>query len=214
MTDEPRAQLTPPPAWKQHDLLVVAVAAALLIAGSLIYRVLIRPSVVEFSRDGLRFERPTGFFPPVNVEEPVSSLSGLGGLAPSRSAPDPQTRYHKMYRTPDGPLMALEVRVDRRPEYQGLAIVLQQARRQRYGEYLWTAAADEREVGERAWLRNEFQYAIKATKDDAPQVATGIEYATVNDDRLYVVTVHGTEAEARRLESLVMSTLEVSQAGK
>jgi hypothetical protein len=58
-------------------------------------------------------------------------------------------------------------------------------------------------------LRTEFQYAIKATEGDAPQVATGIEYATLNASGLYVVTVHGTEAEARRLESLVLSTLTV-----
>ena len=91
--------------------------------------------------------------------------------------------------------------------------MLQQARRQRYGEYLWTAAAGEREVNGHAWLRTEFQYAVKATVDDAPQVATAIEYATVNDDRLYVVTVHGTEAQARRLEAIVQASLELIRAG-
>lgn len=216
MTDAaPRSTAeAPPPIWKRHDLLVLAVAAALLLAGALAYRVLIRPELIAFEHRGLRFERPTGYFPPQDIEVPPSSLAGLAAIAPSTPAPAaPSTRFHKLYKTPEGPLVALEVLVDRRPDYQGVAMVLQQARRLRYGEYLWTARADEREVNGHAWLRTEFQYAVKATDDDAPQVATAVEYATVNDDLLYVVTVHGTEEEARRLESLVQTSLELSRTG-
>ncbi len=212
--DAPR----PPSLWHRHDLLVVVVATALLVAGAFIYRKLVEPKMVEFSHAGLTFQRPTGFFPPVDVDAPATSFGGLGGLgglaAQGSTAAQPATvRYHKLYKTPAGPLVALEVLIDRKPLYRGLGIVLQQARRQRYGEFLWVADAEDRNVGGAAWARTEFQYATKATQDDAPQVATGIEYATVNGDRLYVVTVHGTTPEAMRLESLIQTTLTLGAGG-
>jgi len=203
-----------PPAWQRHDALVVAVAAVLLVIGAIAYRALTRPALVAFSQSGLRFERPNGFFPPEDVDVPTSSLAGLGGLAEPGAPASKSSRYHKLYKTPDGPLIGLEVLIERRPDYQGLAIVLQQARKLRYGEYMWTADAGEVELRSHIWQRTEFQYAVKATADDAPQVATGIEYATVNGDRLYVVTLHGTEREARRLESFVRPTLELTSAEK
>lgn len=201
----------PPSSWHRYDLMVLVVAAALLVCGAMVYRGMTRPDMVEFSQDGLRFLRPTGYFPPEDVPPPPRALAGLDGLASdaaTREAPAPP-RTHKRYKTPEGPLIALEVLIDRPPEYRGLAIVLQQDRRARYGEYLWNASSSERDLSGVQWLRTEFQYAIKATEGDAPQVATGIEYATLNASGLYVVTVHGTEAEARRLESLVLSTLTV-----
>ncbi len=206
----------PPSLWHRHDLLVVVVATALLVAGAFIYRKLVEPKMVEFSHAGLTFQRPTGFFPPVDIEAPATSFGGLAGLADrgDTAAQPAPPRYHKLYKTPAGPLVALEVRIDRKPTYRGLGIVLQQARRQRYGEFLWVANAEDRDVGGAAWARTEFQYATKAAQDDAPQVATGIEYAAVNGDRLYVVTVHGTRPEAIRLESLVQTTLTLGAGGK
>lgn len=206
----------PPSLWHRHDLIVVVVATALWVAGALIYRKLVEPKMVEFSQAGLTFQRPTGFFPPVDVEAPATSFGGLGGLAAraDTTAQPATVRYHKLYKTPAGELVALEVLIDRKPRYRGLSIVLQQARRQRYGEFLWVADAEDREVSGAAWARTEFQYATKVAQDDAPQVATGIEYATVNGDRLYVVTVHGTRPEAMRLESLVQTTLMVGTGGK
>jgi len=212
MTGEPASPTDRPPAYLRHDLIVLAVAGLLITVGGVAYHDLSRPKLVPFARDGLQLRRPAGFFPPVTVEEPPTALAGLSELAPP--TPTPATAaatFHQMYRTPDGPLIGLEIAIERRPGYQGIGIVLQQTRRQRYGAYLWMATTSHREIHGRDWLRTTFRYATKATETDAPAVATGIEYATVSGGRLYAVTVHGTPAQAQRLEQLVLTTLNITQ---
>lgn len=203
-----------PSALVRHDAIVVAVALVLLVLGSAMYRSLSAVKLVPLAVHGLSMQRPAGLLPPLEVEVPGSALGALAptgdGEAPDAPADDGEgLPYHKLYKSPDGALLGLEISVDDKPDYRGLTMWLQLSRQTRYGEYHWTAASSEVTVDGRAWQRAEFQYAVKATEDDAPQVATGIEYATVNDGRLYVVTVHGTQAEARQWEDLVLSTLEL-----
>jgi hypothetical protein len=195
-----------PTAWQRHDLVVVAVVAALFVAGAFAHRRLVAPTLTELAQDGLRMSRPTGYFPPEDVPPAATSLAAFAGVGGDNAVPTPP-RFHKLYRTPAGPLMALEIRIEAAPAYRGLGIVLQQSRHDRYGDTLWVASSDERRVGDRARLRTEFRYATRTAPGDAPQIATGIEYAALNGGRLYVVTAHGSESEARRLESLALSTL-------
>ncbi len=202
-----------PPAWLRHDLLVVAVAAALFFAGALAYGVLLEPTMGRFSQDGLSFAKPQIFLPPQPVTVEESTFGGLGGLAPEGADQPAQDtdEFHKIWRRVGFPMMALEVRIAPKPQFRGLDLVLQTSRRARYGKYLWDADTGTREMGGVEWERAEFHYATAAAEDDAPRVAVGIEYATVNGDRMYVVTVHGTAEEARRLEEVVLSTLTIEK---
>jgi hypothetical protein len=56
------------------------------------------------------------------------------------------------------------------------------------------------ELGGREWIRTRFSYAFKPSEEDAPALATGIEYACVNGDKMFVVTAHGSEAKVAELE--------------
>jgi hypothetical protein len=198
-----------PSFWLRHDLVVVAIAAVLLIAGALSHRRLTAPTMTRFVHRGLAFERPARLLgPPTDVAVPPSVLTGLSGVVGEGDrGPAAPERFHKTF--PYGPLMRLEVLIDRRPAYKGLATWLKLARQTRYGDYLWFASAAVRTINGREWHRVEFVYAVEATAGDAPQIATGVEYATVNEDSIYVVTMHGTAGEAAWLESQILGTLSV-----
>ena len=83
--------------------------------------------------------------------------------------------------------MRLEVRIDHRPVYKNWRGALSLARVSRYGDTYWTANSLERSVGGREWVETQFRYAFTAYSGDSPKVATGIEYATLNGDLLYVL---------------------------
>ena len=110
------------------------------------------------------------------------------------------------------PLARLEVMIVPQPALRSVSTWLAFERRTRYGQFYWTAQSDTITVGAREWFRTVFEYATSPAPNDAPQVATGIEYAAVNDGRLYVVTVHGTEQQADLLEGQIHPTLSVGSA--
>jgi hypothetical protein len=85
--------------------------------------------------------------------------------------------------------------------------VLSFERHNRFGELYRMLDGDTVAIAGRDWLRTRFQYAWKEDKGDAPETATGIEYAIAAGERLYVVTLHGSDASTRWLEKLVASTL-------
>jgi hypothetical protein len=207
----------PPPAWQRDDLLVIGVALFLLAAGGLVHRVMTAPARVAVARLGLRFERPARLLPPVEVDAPRLGLAALTAgapgdapaTAPTGREPPPGAALpiHEVYQSPDSPLTRLELLIDRRPDYRGLTMWLQLARQTRYGQYHHTVRTDTRLLRGHDWQVAEFQYAVAASEADAPQVATGIELATVNGGLLYIVTVHGTPDQVRPLEEMIVDTL-------
>ncbi|RMH44254.1 MAG: hypothetical protein D6689_02885 [Deltaproteobacteria bacterium] len=207
----PSAAERPPSIWHRHDLIVVAAAAVLFAAGAAAHARLVEPDLIEFSRDGLSVRRPGGLLPPAPVPPAASPLARLadgGDGGPHAPA------FHQRWSSPDGPLMAFEVRIAPRPAFRGLGVVLQAERAARYGDMVWVADSRTVELGGTQWLRSEFRYAVKPTEWAAPQIATGIEYAAVNGDRLYVVTAHGTPEQARYLERVALSTLRLGPGGQ
>jgi hypothetical protein len=64
-------------------------------------------------------------------------------------------------------------------------------------------------VAGKEWLRSDFAYAFKKSDDDTPRVASAVEYATVNNENLYVVTVHGPSDQVKRLERAVLGTVQL-----
>ena len=61
----------------------------------------------------------------------------------------------------------------------------------------------------RDWVRTQYRYPFKGSPKDQPVIATAIELATLNGRLMYIVTVHGDEKTARRLEALLVPTLRV-----
>jgi hypothetical protein len=179
-----------PPAqgwFLEHDGLVTLVAVLLLLSGWFSYRQVTAQELATFDRQGLTFTYPKGWFPndpapdafPVNV---------------SFAALEATTR--------------VEVRISKKPAFDGpLESVLDLTRSQRYGELYKKVASDKRTVSGKEWLRSEFVYAFKKTDDDSPRLAQAVEYATVNNENLYVVTIHGPSDRVRDLEHEVLGTV-------
>ena len=104
----------------------------------------------------------------------------------------------------------LEIVVDELPAWSNLVTGLELDRRTRWGELYATAATEVRAIAGHDWLRTRYEYAYVAAKGDPPSVATAVEYATVDRDHLYVVTLRGAPGTLRELEATTVPSLRVA----
>ena len=200
-------EVVPPPMWQRHDLLVVVAALLLFAAGAAAHRVLAAPALVPVDELGLRVARPKNWLAPVKVEPPAAGLAaGVDRSASPR--PGPVLR-HVVYQSAVAATARLEIRIAERPVSAPLKSALVLGRISRYGDSFTPAESTERTIGGRDWIRTQYRYPFKAAPGDAPVIATAIELATLNGQLMYVVTVHGDEKTARRLEALLVPTLKV-----
>jgi len=197
----------PPSVVAQHDLAVVIAALLLLAIGGLAYHSLTTPVMTTWEQHGLAFRWPGSWL----AGEPLPQRPGRL-LAEAAAPPRPagELPFHEVYSYAADADLRIEVRVDRRPSYGNLRGVLSFERHNRFGELYRMLDGDTVAIAGRDWLRTRFQYAWKEDKGDAPETATGIEYAIAAGERLYVVTLHGSDASTRWLEKLVASTLRVT----
>jgi len=198
----------PPSAVAQHDLAVVIGALALLAAGGLAYHSLTTPSMSAWEEHGLHLEWPGSWLPGEPLAERPGRLLADDG-AQTGGAAGAELPFHEVFSYAADPDLRVEVRVEQRPAYGNLRGVLSFERHNRYGELYRMLSGDSVTIGGRDWLRTRFQYAWKAEKSDAPETAVGIEYAIAAGDRLYVVTLHGSDEATRWLERLIPPTLRV-----
>jgi len=170
-----------------HDGLVTVFAMLLLLAGWASYRKVTEQKTATFDRQGLTFTYPAGWFPDDATPEafPVSV---------SFAAIEPTTH--------------VDVRISKKPAFDGpIESVLDLNRSRQYGELYKKFTTDKKTVAGKEWLRSDFSYAFKKSDDDTPRVAWGVEYATVNNENLYVVTIHGPEGQVKSLERDVLGTV-------
>ncbi len=179
----PRAQ-----GWfLEHEGLVTIGAIVLLFAGWFAYSSVTEEKDATFARQGLTFAYPAGWFPTDPEPEAFPVDVSFAGL-------DPTTR--------------LEVRISKKPAFDGpIESVLDLSRSRRYGELYKKLTTTTQTVGSREWLRSDFAYAFKKSEDDSPRVAWAVEYAALNNENLYVVTVHGPEGDVTKLERDVLGTV-------
>jgi hypothetical protein len=167
--------------FARHDLAVVVVALLALVIFAAIHRAMAAPPVAHLSRLGLTLTYPATF-----VGEPggdtLPSLTTLSSV--------------------DEPGLGLAIKVDSKPIFDGpLDSALEFERAQAYGSMYQNLGHRHRNVLGHDWFRTEFAYAYKTTPADAPRVAWAVEYATVNGDRLYIVTLHGERDRVHDLEA-------------
>ena len=173
--------------FMEHDGLVSAVAAVLLLVGWFTYRQMTVQKKATFDRHGLTFTYPAGWFP--NDPSPEAFP-----VAVSFSAIEPTTR--------------VEVRISKKPAFDGpIESIVELNRSTQYGELYRKFDPSTRNVGGKEWLRTEFVYAFKKSETDSPRIASGVEYSAMNNENLYVVTIHGPEGEVKGLERDVLGTL-------
>jgi hypothetical protein len=209
-------EILPPPAWHRHDLLVIVLAALLLGGGLVVQRALVAPSLLPIDQLGLRLERPAAWLPARRIGPPTAGLAahigGSGdGAAPAHVevAAVRRRTHHVFYQSAIEPTARIEVRISERSEGGDLRSALLLGRMSRHGDSHWAAGSTERTMGGRDWIRTRYRYPFKVSEGDAPVIATAIEFATVNGQLMYVVTLHGSDQTARRLERLIVPTLAV-----
>jgi S1-C subfamily serine protease len=193
----------------QHDLAVIIAAGLLLAIGGTLYHSLTRPTMTTWEQHGLRFEWPGSWL----AGEPLPARPGrllAGGDERADGASADELPYHEVYSYAADDHLRIEVRIDRRPTYGNLRGVLSFERHNRYGELYRMLDGNTVGIGGRDWLRTRFQYAWKEDKSDAPETAVGIEYSIAAGEKLYSVTLHGSDTATRWLEQLVAPTLHVS----
>lgn len=195
--EPPDPKLRPPSAFIRYDLAVILLAAVMLTAGTFTYRSLTAVTLQRLETRGLSLGRPTALLPPIELDPPGSETAGDGTPLP----------YHVEYQSPTSPLMRLEILVERRPEFNNLQASRALDRVSRYGEIYWAEPSETVKIAGRNWLRTRFRYGHKANAFDSPEVATGVEFATLNGGLVYVVTAHGTPDEADELADLIAPTL-------
>jgi hypothetical protein len=171
----------------EHDGIVTVAAMVLLLLGFLSYRQVTAQQLATFDRQGLTFTYPKGWFPNDPTPEAFP-------VAVSFAAIDPTTK--------------VEVHVSKKPAFDGpIESVLDLSRSRQYGELYKKFSTEKRTIAGKEWLRSDFSYAFKKSDDDTPRVASAVEYATVNNENLYVVTIHGPSDKVRGLEHDVLGTV-------
>jgi hypothetical protein len=207
----PLVELSLPTSRQNHDILVLAVVLVLFAGGVLLQRRLSTPALLPTNELGLHVSRPAGWLPARRVGAPTA---GLAAPDPDDARPRPADAaaglpYHVVIQSALDPTARLEIRIAERPTTGNLRSALVLQRVSRHGEALWAADSADRTIGGRDWVRTAYRYTYKGSKTDAPRIATGIEYATINGRLLYTVTLHGSAATAPRLEALLVPTLAV-----
>lgn len=204
-----------PSVWQRFDLGVIIFALAIFAGGVLAHRSFTLPDLMTFERGRLVFERPAGWLPGVRPADEQVALADTGpgfGRAPAPMAAETPADFHIVYASPWDARLRLEVRISEPPTYKNLSGALAVARMARYGEYYWVRASKMHSIAKRDWLRTEFRYAFKANKAGTPEIADAIEYAIVDDDHLYQVTVHGDPGDMGEIDRLLRETLRVQVA--
>jgi hypothetical protein len=206
----PAAPRRPPP-WQRHDLLVVGCAALVALGGGLAHHQLTIPTVTRFERLGLALDRPAGWPRPTAVPAPPLRLAPDAPLDQPAAAAAPP--FHVVFRSPLDPLVTLELEVEARGDLDNPRAAIALARAARYGESYWADESENHNHGGRDWVRTRFRYATKVAHGAPPVLGTGIEYAAVAADRLYLVTFHGGDDEVEALEELIAPSLVIGAPG-
>jgi hypothetical protein len=198
----------PPGAFRTQDLLAALVTVLLILSGALLYRALAEPALLKENLAGIDLERPAAWLPfravPVAPEPLALTIDGESQQRPARRT------IHLISQSPIASVDRIELRVEPRPVYKNWRGVLSLFRVGRYGDTYWTAQSAQVGINGREWVRTEFRYAYVAYAGDSPKLATGIEYATLVSNMLYVVTFHGDRKSAHVLSELVRPTLVVN----
>jgi protease PrsW len=183
------------PAILRHDLIVVAVALALMLAGWTASRSLGQTELATFSRRGLSVSYPAGWFPSDPGEGEFPAIV--------------------TFRSTSTAAEWLEIELEARPLVDGaLVSVLDLERSQRFGEYYKKFAGSPRVIDGREWLRTEYVHAFIAAEGDSPQVLHGIDYALVGGDTLYIVAVHAPADRVGHLEHQILSSISMKKKPK
>ncbi|MBP9086820.1 MAG: trypsin-like peptidase domain-containing protein [Kofleriaceae bacterium] len=194
--------------YHQHDIFVLLFAVGIMIAAGRLHRRMVTPPVKQFSERGLSFNRSTAWLNP----EPVAPVAAR--LLRTWEPPaKPATAYHVAF-TAMADAAHFEVFIDDAPPWSNVVTGLEIDRRTRWGELYALTGSKVIAIKGHDWLRTEYTYAHATEHGDAPTVDSAVEYATVDRERIYVVSFFGSSNAIAAMESVTAPTLQVeSQTG-
>ncbi len=188
---------TKPGFFSRHDISVILVGLAILTIGLIIDHTLAQPPTRRFDQFGLSFDRPAIFLPAIAANDPATEQTAEGTALP----------FHVTYQSPHDPTLRLEVLIAPRPSFNNLRAARALDRASIYGEMMWQKGSTNVNIQGRNWLRSDLRYAFVPGEFNQPQLASAIEFATLNGSLLYVVTLHGNESAALELANEVRPSL-------
>jgi S1-C subfamily serine protease len=188
--------------YQRLDGLVLVAALTIVIAASVAYRTLVTPPAVLFEERGLSFLRSSAWLPPEPVAPIAARIHRGDNLRPSKGLP-----YHAAFESALEDDVRMEVQISEHPRWSNLVTGLEIERRTRWGELYRGEVSTARTIGGHDWLRTPFRHAFVGEKTKDPRVGTGLEYAGMDRDQLYVITFFGSPEQLAVLEKTVVPTL-------
>ena len=203
--------------YQRLDLLVVLCAVGLIVLAGWFHASLVTPPNQTFPEHGqpdhgLTFEHSAAWFAPEAMPMPAPRIvhEVVGGAV----SPKHDTLYHVELTSTRDPQAKIEVLVDKKPAWSNIVTGLELDRRTRWGELYNFDDSSVRAVAGHDWLRTAYRYAHVPDKGDVPRIDRAVEYATVDREQIYVVTLFGTPEELELTEDVVAPSLRVqSQTG-
>ena len=191
--------------YHRHDIAVLLIALVIIVVAGRVHRALITPPTKTFDVRGLSFEHSQAWLDP----EPLAPSPPRIVRDPTGQLPSSGSVYNVALTSSLGTDARIEVLIDKKPAWSNVVTGLELDRRTRWGELYTLDDSTIESIEDHDWLRTAYRYAHAAMKGDVPRIDRAIEYATIDRDQLYVVTLFGTPAELVRIERVVAPTLRV-----
>ncbi len=202
--------------YHRHDLVVLLAALIIIVVAGRIHRDLVTAPTVTFPEHeqdqeaiarGLTFQHSAAWLKTEKLPPwPPRIARDATGQPPKAG-----TAYYAALNSSVDPNARIEIFIDKRPAWTNIVTGLELDRRQRWGELYTLDSSTVEEIEDQNWLRTAYRYAHAPEKGDVPRVDRAIEYATVDRDQIYVVTLFGREQELSQIEKVVAPTLRTPQ---
>jgi S1-C subfamily serine protease len=196
--------------YHRHDILVLLLAFVIIVIMGRVHERLITPPSEPFSERGLTFSHSTAWLKP----EALPMIAPRLVRDPSGAAPTKDDNVFHVEMAAIGSNAKIEVLIDKKPAWSNIVTGLELDRRSRWGELYTLDDSSVRSIAGHDWLRTAYRYAHVAEKGDEPRVDHAVEYATIDREQIYVLTIFGTPDELSQIEDVVAPSLRVqSQTG-
>ncbi|HEX3476769.1 MAG TPA: serine protease [Kofleriaceae bacterium] len=196
--------------YQRHDIVVLVIALVIIMVAGRFHSQLVTPALVPFepgADHGLTFQHPRGWL--VSPAEPPPAPRLVHEVSPAAGRPAGAPYRVELTSTAD-PGARIEVMIDKKPAWSNIVTGLDLDRRTRWGELYALDDSSVRSVEDHQWLRTAYRFAHVQDKGDVPRIDHALEYATIDREQIYVITLFGSPAEIDQLEASVVPTLRVA----
>jgi S1-C subfamily serine protease len=196
--------------YQRHDILVLVIAFVIILVAGRVHERIVTPPTQPFDpggEHGLSFEHPRGWLATVDGALPSPRIAHE--TAPSSGKPSTTLVHVELASTLD-PTARIEVLIDKKPAWSNIVTGLDLDRRTRWGELYSLDDSSVPSIEDHQWLRTAYRFAHAVDKGDVPRIDRAVEYATIDREQIYVITLFGTPGELDRLEEVVAPTLKVA----